>query len=112
MRSVTTLQETLAQQVPSKQADMARLKKEHGSHVYVCLYFCIVVFYSFVRSFVHLYSGFIDIAVVLLDCLLVVWCAVVVGEAIAATGIQTTCLTTSMSYPHVTQLPYYFTCTI
>lgn len=34
-RSVTTLQETLASQVPEKQAEMARLKKEHGSHVYV-----------------------------------------------------------------------------
>jgi len=30
---VTTLQETLAAQVPEKQADMARLKKEHGKHV-------------------------------------------------------------------------------
>lgn len=30
-RSVTTLQETLAAQVPEKQAELARLKKEHGS---------------------------------------------------------------------------------
>ena len=34
-RSVTTLQETLAAQVPEKQAKMAKLKKEHGNHVYV-----------------------------------------------------------------------------
>ena len=34
-RSVTTLQETLAAQVPEKQKKMAQLKKEHGSHVYV-----------------------------------------------------------------------------
>lgn len=32
-RTVTTLQETLMAQVPEKQAEMARLKKEHGSHV-------------------------------------------------------------------------------
>jgi citrate synthase len=32
-RSVTTLQETLAAQVPDKQKKMAELKKEHGSHV-------------------------------------------------------------------------------
>jgi hypothetical protein len=32
-RSVTTLKETLLAQVPEKQAEMARLKKEHGSHV-------------------------------------------------------------------------------
>ena len=30
---MTTLQETLAAQVPEKQAKMAQLKKEHGSHV-------------------------------------------------------------------------------
>ena len=34
-RTVTTLQETLMAQVPEKQAEMAKLKKEHGSHVYV-----------------------------------------------------------------------------
>ncbi len=33
VRTVTTLQETLMAQVPEKQADMARLKKEHGAHV-------------------------------------------------------------------------------
>jgi citrate synthase len=33
VRSVTTLQETLAAQVPSKQASLAALKKEHGSKV-------------------------------------------------------------------------------
>ena len=33
MRTVTTFQETLMAQVPEKQADMARLKKEHGAHV-------------------------------------------------------------------------------
>jgi len=32
-RSVTTLQETLAAQVPEKQAAMASLKKEAGSQV-------------------------------------------------------------------------------
>ena len=32
-RTVTTLQETLMAQVPEKQAEMAKLKKEHGSHV-------------------------------------------------------------------------------
>jgi len=32
-RSVTTLQETLAAQVPEKQKSLAALKKEHGSHV-------------------------------------------------------------------------------
>jgi hypothetical protein len=42
-RSITTLQETLAAQVPEKQKRMAQLKKEHGDHVYVlimrlCLY--------------------------------------------------------------------------
>ena len=34
-RSVTTLQETLAAQVPEKQKKMAQLKKEYGDHVYV-----------------------------------------------------------------------------
>jgi hypothetical protein len=34
-RSVTTLQETLAAQVPEKQKKMAALKKEHGEKVYV-----------------------------------------------------------------------------
>ena len=33
VRSVTTLQETLEQQVPSKQLQLATLKKEHGSKV-------------------------------------------------------------------------------
>jgi citrate synthase len=33
VRSITTLQETLASQVPSKQAKLAALKKEHGSKV-------------------------------------------------------------------------------
>jgi citrate synthase len=33
VRSITTLQETLAGQVPSKQAKLAALKKEHGSKV-------------------------------------------------------------------------------
>ncbi|GAX29386.1 citrate synthase [Fistulifera solaris] len=33
VRSITTLQETLAAQVPEKQAKLAQLKKEHGSHV-------------------------------------------------------------------------------
>mmetsp|Transcript_9447 Transcript_9447/g.18074 ORF Transcript_9447/g.18074 Transcript_9447/m.18074 type:complete len:468 (+) Transcript_9447:119-1522(+) len=32
-RSITTLHETLAAQVPEKQKKMAQLKKEHGSHV-------------------------------------------------------------------------------
>ena len=32
-RSVTTLQETLAAQVPEKQKKLAQLKKEHGSQV-------------------------------------------------------------------------------
>lgn len=32
-RSVTTLQETLAAQVPDKQAQLTKLKKEHGAHV-------------------------------------------------------------------------------
>jgi len=32
-RSVTTLQETLAAQVPEKQKSLAALKKDHGSHV-------------------------------------------------------------------------------
>lgn len=33
IRSVTTLQETLESQVPSKQVQLAKLKKEHGSKV-------------------------------------------------------------------------------
>jgi citrate synthase len=33
VRSITTLQETLAAQVPGKQAKLAALKKEHGSKV-------------------------------------------------------------------------------
>ena len=33
IRSVTTLQETLTSQVPTKQAALATLKKEHGSKV-------------------------------------------------------------------------------
>lgn len=33
VRSVTTLQETLAAQVPEKQKKLAELKKAHGSHV-------------------------------------------------------------------------------
>jgi citrate synthase len=33
VRTVTTLQETLAAQVPEKQKQLAALKKEHGSHV-------------------------------------------------------------------------------
>ena len=33
VRSVTTLQETLEQQVPAKQLQLATLKKEHGSKV-------------------------------------------------------------------------------
>ncbi len=33
IRSVTTLQETLTSQVPSKQSSLATLKKEHGSKV-------------------------------------------------------------------------------
>lgn len=32
-RTVTTLQETLAAQVPEKQKKLAQLKKEHGNHV-------------------------------------------------------------------------------
>ena len=32
-RSVTTLQETLAAQVPEKQKALGQLKKEHGDHV-------------------------------------------------------------------------------
>ena len=33
VRSVTTLQETLSAQVPTKQSSLATLKKEHGSKV-------------------------------------------------------------------------------
>ena len=33
IRSVTTLQETLTSQVPTKQSSLATLKKEHGSKV-------------------------------------------------------------------------------
>ena len=33
VRTVTTLQETLASQVPDKQKKMSQLKKEHGKHV-------------------------------------------------------------------------------
>lgn len=32
-RSVTTLQETLAAQVPEKQKSLAALKNDHGDHV-------------------------------------------------------------------------------
>jgi citrate synthase len=33
IRSIATLQETLASQVPAKQASLTKLKKEHGSKV-------------------------------------------------------------------------------
>jgi hypothetical protein len=35
-RTVTTLKDTLAAQVPEKQAALGRLKKEFGNHKYVC----------------------------------------------------------------------------
>jgi hypothetical protein len=43
-RSVTTLKETLAAQVPEKQADLNRLKKEFGSQKYVVASFSHRVF--------------------------------------------------------------------
>ena len=52
-RTVTTLQETLMAQVPEKQAAMAKLKKEHGSHVYVC-YLIVRNVFDFLRLFSHL----------------------------------------------------------
>jgi hypothetical protein len=47
-RTVTTLQETLMAQVPEKQAEMAKLKKEHGSHVYVYIYNIYIYIYVYI----------------------------------------------------------------
>jgi hypothetical protein len=45
-RSVTTLKETLAAQVPEKQADLNRLKKEFGSQKYVHASSLVVCFWA------------------------------------------------------------------